>query len=172
MYYSITIFVFICERAGTLTEIMNSKQSKLFLLKLRFIYFSESFAHFFFFVNFFRLNVACKYFPLTIKPCTYIVVTVSSRFGHCMHNCMTRNNYFKHVKLGLVLIGDLSSKSYLIVKKDGTLRVIEVLDNFAILTIKWLRNYSQTCIKRPCITRSVVKVPKIYPLDYSKCDLF
>ena len=39
-------------------------------------------------------------------------------------------------------------------------------------------DYSQTCIKRPCIKRSpsikrsVVKVKKIYPLNYSKCDLF
>ena len=38
--------------------------------------------------------------------------------------------------------------------------------------------YSQTCIKRPCIKRSpsikrsVTKVPKISPLNYSKCELY
>ena len=41
-----------------------------------------------------------------------------------------------------------------------------------------LFTYSPTCIKRPCIKRSpsikrsVVNVPKLSPLNYSKCDLY
>ena len=44
--------------------------------------------------------------------------------------------------------------------------------NCVIYVSKEIYNYSQTCIKRPSIKRSVVKVPKITSLRYCNFELY
>ena len=100
------------------------------------------------------------------KLCQFVTFPNISNSVHCVWKWDETLSYLIHGVLHVHVRNFISG--LLACKTSYPLRCLQ----------SFLVHYSQTCIKRPCINRSpsikrsVVKVPKIYPLNYSKCDLY